>query len=470
MVYKKMRSASVGRFANLQHLVDIFDSNREEIIRVWLANNNSCVVFARCDIGCEYFKNSFADEIVDSIIGLIKRDSSVTSSDGFEKFLLFANQKLVKYHELALLQEGLRSAFSSVLYDNLVWSKAAQDEIDALFSLVFREVAEYLLSKVFDFGDVQEREKQQNLRLLNEYKKAVDESSIVSKTTPKGVITYVNQQFCKISGYAEDELLGHAHNIIRHPDMPSDAFREMWETIKNKKIWKGVVKNLKKDGSFYIVDTTIVPIIDMDGDIVEFIGIRHDITELEQAKEQLKLLNFSMKKKVNELYDMTQNLEQQASTDGLTGIFNRYKFDEVFEIEIKKAKLNSSELCLILFDIDHFKDINDTFGHSVGDGVLSDVAKIVSQNIKRGDIFARWGGEEFAVLAVSTPLDGCMLLADKLRSELEQSNFGFSQKVTASFGVAYFVHGDTPEEMLKRADVALYRAKKSGRNKIEVEK
>ena len=107
--------------------------------------------------------------------------------------------------------------------------------------------------------------------------------------------------------------------------MPRSAFKEMWETIKEKKTWKGTVKNLKKDGGTYIVDTTIVPITDVDGDIVEFIGIRHDITELETAKEQLRTLNFAMKKKVNELYGMTQNLEQQATTDTLTGIYNRYK-------------------------------------------------------------------------------------------------------------------------------------------------
>jgi diguanylate cyclase (GGDEF)-like protein len=251
--------------------------------------------------------------------------------------------------------------------------------------------------------------------------------------------------------------------------MPKEAFRDMWNTIKDKKCWKGVVKNLKKDGSTYIVDTTIVPIIDIDGDIVEYIGIRHDITELEQAKEQLKLLNFSMKKKVTELYDMTQSLEQQASTDVLTGIFNRYKFDEVFDIELKKAKLNDSDLCLILFDIDHFKDINDTFGHGAGDTALSEVARIVAQNVKRGDVFARWGGEEFAVLAISTPIEGGVALSQKLKEEIGSNHFGFVAKITASFGVAAYKHGDSTEDLLKRADNALYAAKKNGRNRVEIE-
>ncbi len=258
------------------------------------------------------------------------------------------------------------------------------------------------------------------------------------------------------------------HNIVRHPEMPKDAFRDMWDTIKAKRTWRGVVKNLKKDGGTYIVDTTIVPIVDVDGDIVEYIGIRHDITELEVAKEQLKLLNFAMKKKVNELYDITQNLEQQASTDVLTGIFNRYKFDEVFDIEVKRAKLNKTPLSLILFDIDHFKDINDTFGHNIGDKALTEVTRVVAKNLKRADIFARWGGEEFAVLAIHTNAEGGRALAEKLRSEIAEMHFEPISSITSSFGVSELEEFDSAEDLLKRADDALYTAKKNGRNRVEV--
>jgi diguanylate cyclase (GGDEF)-like protein/PAS domain S-box-containing protein len=459
----------MNRFEHLKPLTNTLESSKEEIIERWLASSNISSVFAGYDIGIDYFRRNFADGVFEAILGLIKWGSSITSAEGFERLMLFVNQKMIRYHELVLMQDSLRASFVSALYDSGSLSKNSMDDIDAVFAVVFREVSEHLLAKVVDFSEMYEREKLKNIRLLNEYKKAVDESNIVSKTTPKGIITYVNRQFCKISGYDEDELLGQPHNIIRHPDMPKEAFREMWKTIKAKQTWKGVVKNLKKDGSSYIVDTTIVPIIDVDGDIVEFIGIRHDITELETAKEQLKLLNFSMKKKVSELYDMTQSLEQQASTDVLTGIFNRYKFDEVFEVEIKKAKINNNDLCLILFDIDHFKDINDTFGHGAGDVALSEVARIVAQNVKRGDIFARWGGEEFAVLAVATSLEGGVSLSEKLREEIASNHFGFVNKITASFGVSSYRQGDSVEEMLKRADDALYAAKKNGRDRVEAQ-
>ena len=133
------------------------------------------------------------------------------------------------------------------------------------------------------------REYQKTLRLLEQYKLAVDESSILSKTDIKGNITYVNDTFCTISKYHRDELIGKPHNIVRHPDMPKEAFKDMWKTIKeDKKIWQGKIKNLAKDGSMYVVNTTVVPILNPDGEIDEFIGIRHDITELESYKEVLE--------------------------------------------------------------------------------------------------------------------------------------------------------------------------------------
>ncbi|MDN5044048.1 response regulator [Aliarcobacter butzleri] len=125
--------------------------------------------------------------------------------------------------------------------------------------------------------------------LLNQYKNTVDRSAIVSKTNEKGIITYVNEAFCNISGYSQNELLGKSHNIVRHEDMDSSIFKEMWHTIKIlKQSWSGIVKNKKKDGNPYWVQTIINPILDENGNILEFIGIRTDITEIEKTKEYLK--------------------------------------------------------------------------------------------------------------------------------------------------------------------------------------
>jgi len=135
--------------------------------------------------------------------------------------------------------------------------------------------------------------------LLEDYKKAIDAGIIVSKTNIKGIITYVNEEFCKISGYTKEELLGKPHNIIRHPDVDSEIFKDLWETIQSGKIWKGEVKNKRKDGTAYYVKTIIAPLMNKDGEIIEYIALREDITDLvyaiQKAKEaeQVKMLFLS---------------------------------------------------------------------------------------------------------------------------------------------------------------------------------
>ncbi len=121
---------------------------------------------------------------------------------------------------------------------------------------------------------------------LDEYKRILDESDIISKANHKGLITYVNKKFSQISGYKEEELIGKPHSMVRHPDVPKEVFKNMWETISSKKTFKGVIKNRKKDGSPYYVDATIAPILDLDGNIKEYIGVRHDVTGIMSPKKQ----------------------------------------------------------------------------------------------------------------------------------------------------------------------------------------
>ncbi|MCK9272180.1 ATP-binding protein [Candidatus Gracilibacteria bacterium] len=126
------------------------------------------------------------------------------------------------------------------------------------------------------------------IKLLNEHKLAIDHSNIISKTDINGNIVYVNDEFCRLSGYTSDELIGKSHNIIRHPDTPKETFKELWDTIQSKNVWKGNIKNKKKNGDAYWVKSTIVPILDENNNILEYIAIRTDITELELAREDLK--------------------------------------------------------------------------------------------------------------------------------------------------------------------------------------
>ncbi|WP_458700161.1 PAS domain S-box protein [Sulfurospirillum sp. 1307] len=161
---------------------------------------------------------------------------------------------------------------------------------------------------------------------LKRYQEAIESSNIVSKTDLNGVITFVNDEFCKISGYSREELIGKNHNIIRHPDVPKEVFEKLWKTIKAKKTYVSTVKNLAKDGSTFYVNTTVIPMVNEKDEIEEFIAIRYDVTEnvkltkqLKQKEEELEQLNATLEERVRkqtkELRELNENLEKRVKEE-----------------------------------------------------------------------------------------------------------------------------------------------------------
>ena len=163
-----------------------------------------------------------------------------------------------------------------------------------------------------------------------------------------------------------------------------------------------------------------------------------------------------------------EKFKKLAETDRLTGLYNKGKFNEVLSKEIERAKRYKRYLSLIIFDIDHFKRINDTYGHKVGDEVLKTLSKIIKENIRKTDFAARWGGEEFVILAPETDIEGASKLAEKLRKAVESYTFPTVKNITISLGVAQYNFEEKPEDFVVRADMALYKAKEGGRNRVEV--
>ncbi len=167
------------------------------------------------------------------------------------------------------------------------------------------------------------------------------------------------------------------------------------------------------------------------------------------------------------LENQTKELEKLATTDSLTGIYNRNKLKEIAIYEFKKLKREKYPLSMILFDIDHFKKINDTHGHNIGDYTLKVIASLVSSSIRESDTFVRWGGEEFIILAPSTSLQNAGILAEKIRASIESYDFEVVGRVTCSFGVAEADSRLEFDRLVEHADKALYAAKKGGRNRVE---
>jgi diguanylate cyclase (GGDEF)-like protein len=152
--------------------------------------------------------------------------------------------------------------------------------------------------------------------------------------------------------------------------------------------------------------------------------------------------------------------------DNLTQIYNRHKLNEIIAEKLEKAELLENKFSFIILDIDHFKIVNDTYGHLVGDDVLIHLSKIIKEQIRDTDVFARWGGEEFVLLLSDVDIDTASEIADKLRVKIELEYFPEVNNITCSFGVSSYEKNDTIDTIINRADKALYEAKESGRNKV----
>jgi diguanylate cyclase (GGDEF)-like protein len=176
--------------------------------------------------------------------------------------------------------------------------------------------------------------------------------------------------------------------------------------------------------------------------------------------------NVQMERRL-QLQELAQSLSHQASTDPLTGMSNRLKFDQALAGEVLRAERYKTPLSLIFYDIDYFKAVNDTHGHQTGDNVLKHMSRFVAGNIRGVDTLARWGGEEFAIMLPSCDGGIAAVAAEKLRSGIGLLTFDTAGRVTCSFGVAQYVEGDTAFALVARADHALYRAKVNGRNRVE---
>lgn len=158
--------------------------------------------------------------------------------------------------------------------------------------------------------------------------------------------------------------------------------------------------------------------------------------------------------------------EKSSKEDPLTGCLNRAGFSSVLMREQENLAKNGSPVSFVILDIDHFKDVNDKFGHNVGDEVLVNLCKLIQSKIRNTDALVRWGGEEFVILCSDTPIQNAQFLAEKLRMAIENTQLIKQQQVTCSFGIAEMIVGEDPKRLFERADKALYASKKNGRNRV----
>jgi len=267
---------------NIQNNINIFESHKTDILHQWISYRDPKEILAFHDIDCVLFEEYYASGVFDYFMSVIKKEKELGDCPVMKELLSFLKGRNVSANELFIICSHFRRSMIDFTYDAKINSKSIFDEISYVFDENFAGVLKLYTDTIFQ----KEQEIAKNVQLLNEYKKALDESAIVSKTDVNGLITYANENFCEICGYSTAELIGKSHNLVRHPDTKDSMFNNMWETLKTKEIFQGTIKNRKKDGSAYFLDITIVPILDPFEGVSEFIAIGYEVTTLVQARQE----------------------------------------------------------------------------------------------------------------------------------------------------------------------------------------
>ena len=308
---------------------------------------------------------------------------------------------------------------------------------------------------------------------LQQLSRAVEQSpaSIVITDT-NGRIEYVNPRFTEVTGYNAEDAIGQNPRILKTGMTPMETYRDLWNTITAGRDWQGEFVNRKKNGEIYYELASISPILDAHGSITHYVAVKENITERKESQLQLRTMNDQLAEQVQENLKLQEILREQTLRDPLTGLYNRRYLDETMKREIARAEREKYPLSFLMIDIDHFKDLNDTYGHSAGDAVLVALGDLFHTRIRQGDIVCRYGGEEFIVIMPQADVEDAKRRAEEIRrdfGDLYINCDGIELSATISIGIAlYPQHGNDTDTVIKAADAALYKAKQSGRNCVHV--
>lgn len=262
------------------------------------------------------------------------------------------------------------------------------------------------------------------------------------KVDLQGIIQEISENFCKQLGCKKEHIKGQSVSLLKSGKTDHSLYKTIWETIQLGESFSYDIEDCNFLGGTNWYHVTISPDYSYGNELTGYIAFYENIDEKIRFKHD-------------------------AQTDGLTGLMNRVKLDEVLVTEVKRASRHQYKLSVILIDIDHFKEVNDNYGHQTGDLILQEFAASLSNNIRETDFIGRWGGEEFLLICPHTDLDGAFALAENLRQIVESTHFSIIGNKTSSFGISEFQENDTIEVVFKNVDNALYTAKNMGRNQVK---
>ncbi len=267
---------------NLIKTQQLFLESKDQILQNWMQFKTPERILEQHSIEKNSFIILYASGLFDYFMGIIAGKIELGECPVMKKLLRYMKDKDITTEELFSLCSHFRKSMINFTYEADINSKEIVDEISYIFDENFNAILKYYTDTIFQ----KEIEIDKNVKLMSEYKKALDESALISKTDLDGNITYVNDKLMKLCGYDEHELIGQKHNIMKHEDMPSEYFDNLWKELTQKGIFKGTIKNRKKNGEYFYIDVTIVKINDPFDNSSEYMSIAYDITKLIDARAE----------------------------------------------------------------------------------------------------------------------------------------------------------------------------------------
>lgn len=345
------------------------------------------------------------------------------------------------------LDKAIKSGVNYAINHRIVLPDGTQKVVYAKGRVEYDEM-QHPVRMVGTVQDITERYKiSKELEFQSKLLNSVTDSIFVHNLD--GNFIYVNEAAYKTRGYTREELIDmRVQDLDYHDEKSGDEVYK--ENIKNAKEQLSKKENAVIEVLHKTKEGKVLPI---------------EIT-CRLIQEEDKKYIISIARDISTLKAMNANLKKMATTDNLTGIYNRHKFEEMYKAEIERVLRYETPLSMIMVDIDHFKMVNDTYGHDVGDYVIKSIVDVVKKKIRNIDIFVRWGGEEFIILCPQTDSFSATTLAEKLRSAIDDTSFDKVGNITCSFGVTSYVKKESENSFIKRLDSALYRAKDEGRNRV----
>lgn len=271
---------NINSIQETQQSIHVLMDMRESIITSWLEHVDIILLLKKYGIDGWYYKEHYAYLMYDRLIQYLIGNEKPHSFAAIHIMIDYFHNRDFTPPDMYTFFKIYRQCILKIFNIQISLSPL-YEKVQNFLDQEYIEALDYFNQSIFG----KRNDYKGQLALFWQYQKMIDKSAIVSKGDLRGVITYINQQFCDISGYKPEELLGKPHSIVRHPDTPDEVFKELWETIQSKKIFKATIKNRKKNGEAYYVDSTIVPILDENNDIIQYISMRYDVTKLVEAIE-----------------------------------------------------------------------------------------------------------------------------------------------------------------------------------------